>query len=55
MKNKEYKNNPKNPYFINSVKTGTMDIEVQEYFDVDEVLTDILNKRKEWKNNKLNK
>lgn len=55
MKNKENKHNPKNPYFINSVIRGNMDIELQEYFDVDEALTGILNKRKEWKNNKLNK
>lgn len=55
MKNKENKHNPKNPYFINSIKTGT-DIKIQEdLINVNKALNDILNKRKEYKNNKLNK
>lgn len=55
MKNKENKHNPKNPYFINSVIRGNIDIKVQEDFNINKALNDILNKRKEYKNNKLNK
>ena len=55
MKNKENKYNQKGQYFINSIKTGT-DIKIQEdLINVNKVLNDILNKRKEYKNNKLNK
>lgn len=54
MKNKENKYNQKGQYFINSIKTGT-DIKIQEYLNVNKALNEILNERKEYKNNKLNK